>query len=390
MNKKVPQQRIEKLLAEIHSGCLKEKARNDGDLSRWSRNRDMPLDDILLRALGKKGLSTTMEVRHYFDEVKRKEQTVSKQAYLQQRQKLNPEVFNILNRNCLRRFYAGGEARLWRGYLVMATDGSSAEIPNSRENRQSYGESESRNGKDAVARANISALHDVFNRFILDVGIHRKDASEIEEAKAHIAALKEITGERPVLIMYDRNYASLEFMDFLEKAGVKYLIRLRSADYKAEREGMKQTDEEVDLMCTKPRLNALKQKSPRRAQELGQERSIRARIVETVFANGEKAALATNLREGTSGGIRRLYRKRWPIEKKFRTLKNKLEVESVAGKASMYVKQDFRAQALAFNIVQDLITETERGAVRKAKFIEHIANMINVIEEDEILNKGYF
>jgi parvulin-like peptidyl-prolyl isomerase len=39
----------------------------------------------------------------------RKEQTASKQAYLQQRQKLNPEVFTILNRNYLRRFYSGME-----------------------------------------------------------------------------------------------------------------------------------------------------------------------------------------------------------------------------------------------------------------------------------------
>jgi hypothetical protein len=367
MNKKEAQQRIEELLAEIRSILLREKARNEGDCSSWSRNRDMPLEDILLCTLGKKGLSTTMEIGQYFEKMERKEQTVSKQAYLQQRQKLNPEVFTILNRNYLRRFYSGGEGCMWRGYLVMATDGSSGEIPNSKENRHSYGESESKNGKEVVARANISALHDVFNRFILDVGIHKNGSDEIAEAKAHISGLKEIIGDRPVLIMYDRNYASLEFMDFLEKAGVNYLIRLRSSDYKAERAGMKQADEEAELMCTKLRLNALKQKSPQRARELEEEGAIRVRIVETVFANGEKTALVTNLREGTSGDIRRLYRKRWSIEKKFHTLKNKMKFESVTGKASIYVRQDFLAQTLVFNIIQDLIMEAERGAVRKAK-----------------------
>jgi hypothetical protein len=39
-------------------------------------------------------------------------------------------------------------------------------------------------------------------------------------------ALKEIVGDCPALIMFDRNYASLEFVDFLEESGVKYLIRL--------------------------------------------------------------------------------------------------------------------------------------------------------------------
>jgi hypothetical protein len=52
------------------------------------------------------------------------EQTVSKRDYLKQRQKLNPEVFKILNRNYLKRFYGGREAKEWQGYLVTAVDGS--------------------------------------------------------------------------------------------------------------------------------------------------------------------------------------------------------------------------------------------------------------------------
>jgi hypothetical protein len=113
------------------------------------------------------GLSTVMELRQYFDDMEKKEQTVSKQAYLQQRQKLNPEVFNILNRNYLRRYYSGEEGRMWRGYLVTAIDGSIGEIPNSKENRQNYGESESKNGKEVVARVNISALQIMSALFLM-------------------------------------------------------------------------------------------------------------------------------------------------------------------------------------------------------------------------------
>jgi hypothetical protein len=54
--------------------------------------------------------------------------------------------------------------------VVLATDGSRAEIPNSLENRKEYGESENQYGK-GVARANISVLYDVYNRFIVDLGI---------------------------------------------------------------------------------------------------------------------------------------------------------------------------------------------------------------------------
>jgi hypothetical protein len=358
--------RIKQLFEEIQSKGIREAARLTGDVSSWSRQRNMPLGDILICTLAKKGLSATMEIRQYFQSADKVEQAVSKQDYFNQRQKLNPEVFRVLNRDYLGGFYGGQEAEEWHGYLVMAVDGSRAEIPNSEENRQVYGESINKYGKQ-VARANISALHDVFNRFILDIGIHHYRDSEIEEAKAHIGVLKETVGDRPVLILFDRNYASLEFVNFLEKAGVKYLIRLHKANYKAERAEMKGADEEVALRHTNSRMRQLKQHSPQRAQELAEQKSTNVRIIKTILANGEQAAFMTNLTEGTAGEIQRLYRKRWSIEQKYHTLKNKLKFESVTGKASIYVAQDFWAQMLVFNMVQDLIKTAESRTARRAK-----------------------
>ena len=49
----------------------------------------------------------------------------------------------------------GTETHTWRGYLVCAVDGSRAEIPNSAENRQVYGDSQIKYGK-SVARANLT------------------------------------------------------------------------------------------------------------------------------------------------------------------------------------------------------------------------------------------
>ena len=366
MNENDVYRRLEQLFIEIHSEQIKAWARKTGDFSSWTRQRDMPLHDILTCILGKKGLSTVMEIRQYFQAAGKVEQTVSKQDYLNQRQKLNPEVFRILNRNYLKRFYDGQEVKGWNGYLLMAVDGSRVEIPNSRENREEYGENKTKYG-EAAARANLSAVHDVYNRFILDIGIHNYQSSEIEEAKAHIKAVKEIVGERPVLIMFDRNYGSLEFVDYLEESGVKYLIRLRSTDYKAERERMGSKDEEVELAHSKNRLNHMGRTKPERERELAVKGSSRVRIIKTVLDNGEEAAFMTNVKEGSAGEIKRLYRKRWSIEQKYHTLKNKMKFESVTGKASIYVKQDFWAQTVVFNMVQDLINAAEYRAAKEGK-----------------------
>ena len=366
MNKKNVYWRFKQLLKEIHSEQIKEWCRKSGDRSSWTRQRKMPLHDILICALARKGLSAIMEIRHYFQTAEKMEKTVSKQDYLKQRQKLNPEVFKLLNSNYLKRFYTGQDVKDWRGYLVMTVDGSRAEIPNSEENRQTYGESINKYGK-AVARANISALHDVYNRFILDIGIHHYRDSEIEEAREHISVLKETIGNRSALIMFDRNYASLEFANFLEKSGIKYLIRLHETDFKAERDGMRSADEEVEIVHTLNRLMHLEKKNPQRAQELRKQKSTRVRIIKYKLDNGDQAAFMTNLCEGSTQEIVWLYRKRWLIEQKYHTLKNKMKFESVTGKASIYVAQDFWAQMLVFNMVQDLITAAELRASRKAK-----------------------
>jgi len=128
---------------------------------------DIPLKNILRYTLAKKGLSTTMEIRHYVQAMEKAAQTVSKHDYLWQQQKLNPEVLKLLNRNYLKRFYDGQAAIPWPGYPVLAIDGSRAEISNREENRQVYGESISKYGKQG-ARTNLSVVRDEFNRFLLD------------------------------------------------------------------------------------------------------------------------------------------------------------------------------------------------------------------------------
>jgi len=117
-------ERIKQFFKEICSERIKEAARQKDDTWSWTRERNMPLRDILRCILGKKGLSAVMEVRHFFGAAEKEEQTVSKQDYLKQRQKLNPEVFKQLNTSYLKGFYSGAEAQEWNGYLVMAADGS--------------------------------------------------------------------------------------------------------------------------------------------------------------------------------------------------------------------------------------------------------------------------
>jgi hypothetical protein len=228
-------ERVERLYKEMQSEQIRKNAGGSKDEATRTRQRKMPLKDMLLRTSNKKGLSTIMELRHYFKEAQRAEEQVSKQAYLKQRQKLNPMLFKKLNTAYSKHFYSGEEdVKYGYGYLLFATDGTDAEIPNGKENRMTYGETKNQYGS-GVARAKVSVLYDVKNNFIIDTVIDTYGSSETDAAKAHMASLKETIGDGKASILFDRNYASLEFTDFLECEGIKILLECEEALMKRKR-----------------------------------------------------------------------------------------------------------------------------------------------------------
>jgi len=220
--------------------------------------------------------------------------TISKQGYLQQRKKLNYKVFSFLNREYLKDFYASDEPVLWNGYLVLAIDGTKAEVPDSRENRREFDESRNDTDKSAV-RALVSGAMDVLNDFFLDIQIASIKSSESELAKANIIAIREITAGYPVLVIMDRGYPSIELVHFLEKNGIHYIFRLSSNDYKKERRERKTTDEWVHLKHTSQRLVKIKKNHPEVVGELKDKAYTRVRLTDCCLPSGKEMTVMTNL-----------------------------------------------------------------------------------------------
>ena len=306
-----------------------------------------------------------MELRHYFNQKDCDPMSISKQGYLQQRKKLNPEAFAYLNREYLTDFYASPEPVLWHGFLVFAIDGSIAEIPNSVENHERFGK-HSNQHTEGQARARISGMFDVFNDFFTDIQIGKISDGETGLAKQNILAFKEFMPGYPVLVIFDRGYPSLEFVNFLEEKNTHYLFRLSSNDYPKERSMMIGNDEQIELIYTYDRLRYIRATQPDTACRMKQKGSLRTRVLTSALPSGNELALMTDLPLEYSGQeITDLYFKRWEIEKKYHTLKNKLKFESVTGKSAIYVYQDFWAQLFVYDMIQDVRHAAETGLQQK-------------------------
>lgn len=353
-------QRIQKISKWLEDSKLADYARKENSHA-FSRNRKMPLKDILLSCLSKKGLTTAFELRNYFKQNEVNAVQLSVQGYLQQRKRLNPTVFSFLNREYLIDFYHSEEVNRWNGYLLLAIDGSKAEVPNSEENRKTFGISNNQKSKIGQVRALVSGMYDILNRFYLDIEIEHISVSENELAKRNLIHLKELEIQSPILIIFDRGYPSLEFIDFLETNKLYYLFRLSSNDYVGERTRMKSYDENVVLKHSSQRLYKIYRKHPDRYEAMKQKGETCVRIVTSKLPSEKELILLTNLpNQFSSKQLSDLYYQRWEIEKKYHTLKNKMKLESVTGKASIYVYQDFWSQVLVYNMMQDIRKSADR------------------------------
>lgn len=342
-------------------------ARKDGH-NTFSRKRKMPLKDMLLCCLSKKGLTTAFELRNFFKDKGELPMALSVQGYLQQRKRLNPEIFSYLNRRYLMDFYHSEEPKLWKGYLLAAVDGSKAEVPNSKENRETFGNSGNQHSKTGQVRALVSGIYDILNHFYLDIEIEHISVSEIELAKRNLKHLRELEIRQPVLAVFDRGYPSIEFIDFLEMEGIHYLIRLSSNDYKAERGRMQSEDGKVILKHSSARLQKIRQKHPERYERMKRKGETTVRVSKSTLPSGNELVLMTNLPDTIAAEeLADLYYQRWEIEKKYHTLKNKMKFESVTGKASVYVYQDFWSQVLVYNMIQDIRNSADEEAAETGR-----------------------
>ena len=132
--------------------------------------------------------------------------------------------------------------------------------------------------------------------------------------------------------------------------------------------------------------------------------STQVRISVSELPSGKDLALMTNLPiEITPNQLSDLYYQRWEIEKKYHTLKNKMKFESVTGKATIYVYQDFWSQILVYNMIQDIrksadeeaaITGKRNGNKYPMHTNENLAiglfkeSMIKIVLEENLQKRG--
>lgn len=330
--------------------------------SHFTRSRKMPLNPLLLSIVFRKGRTLHVELR-YFKELFRMKEKLSKPGYLKQRMKLNPEAFLELLRFHAKNYYDDKQSVLkWKKYLILAVDGSSCNVPLTRENVAAYGDTAKHGGKERP-QIGISCLFDVMNRMVIDLHTATCKFDERAEAIYHVDRAEKVIGEHPCIYIFDRGYPSgVFFLDLMERNRT-FVIRLGSTCFKREQRTMISEDEWRDIEFDTPRIGAtLRNGKTENAKRMEAAGKIRLRFVKIILDEGNEEYLITNLlsEEASTSEMAKLYHMRWGIESAFDDMKNKLQLENFTGCKPVIMEQDVYATGYLYNILNDIMQDAEK------------------------------
>ncbi|MBS3977047.1 MAG: transposase [Syntrophomonadaceae bacterium] len=214
---------------------------------------------------------------------------------------------------------------------MLAVDGSITEVPNTDRKREYFG-SYNNQSERKLARSMVSVIYDVENDLILESKICNWKAAERVIAKELIECL-ETKGFQNDLIIFDRGYPSRDFISFLERKGLKYLIRIKRNRSSTQFDNANKNDQTIKVKH--------------------KDESLHVRVINVALQSGEIEKLITNIHDDsfTNEDFKKIYFKRWGVEVKYNQLKSRYELENFSGSTPIAIMQDFYSAIYLSNMM---------------------------------------
>lgn len=320
--------------------------------TNFTRDRKIGFRGVLVSVLINLKRSLTVEIDNFIDKLDVDDDLeYTKQAYSKARQNLKPSAYIELNNIALEETYID-EFKTFKGYRVIAVDGSTVQLPNTVEMREKYGVFCEKDMNYPAAR--VCLAYDVLNEVILDGKLIPYNKDEQSAAIELIPALYKSKAED--ILLFDRGYPSVRLITLLNSLNKKYVLRVSKSFLKEVNKFTKGTDDDktinVDIDKRRIAVNRIKDISEPVNFDL---RCVRIKL------KTEDEILITNLtpEEMNLDELNSLYKKRWGIETNYNLVKNALELENFTGDTERVILQDFYATIYICNVASIIIADAQ-------------------------------
>ena len=337
----------------------------------FTRERKLPLREVISVLLCMEGGSLSGELLRYFGCC---QHTASSSAFIQQRQKINefafPSLFDLFVRNT-------DKDNLYKGYRLLAADGSDIQIPTDPKHTDSY--FPGTNGQAPYSLLHLDAVYDLLQHTYIDAAVcGRRDWNE----KGVLCNMVDRSNIARALIIADRGYESYNLMAHIQEKGWKYLIRIKDIHSSGIAAGLDLPDHgEFDILFQMHLTKRQNAHSKTLLKNSNQYKRLSAsvpfdflprtskkhdplslyyipfRIVRFKISDSSYETVITNLdeTEASPDELKRLYGMRWGIETSFRELKYTVGLLHFHAKKVENITQEIFARLIMYNFTE-LIT----------------------------------
>lgn len=370
---------INLLIIEALKNFLDEYAKNQ-DLRKlvtskptdFSRNRKLTFKNIAGMIINFLKRSLSLEIKDFFKNCVDAEVSCTKGAFSAQRTKLDPSFFKAWNKCLVENFYHhyGDSVRRWKGFIVQAVDGSTANLVNRPDVVAYFGTHNNQYG--AVPMARVMEIYDVLNNIIVWA-----DLFPIKQSEQHIMATQVGHLAEDSLTLFDRGYPSFSLLYLMLKqkeAPRSFVMRCKEGFNKTVKEFVSsgKEDQTIDFYPDKHGIIMLEEQG----HIVDKNTSIKIRMVKVILPTGVSEVLLTNLYDEnlyTKEDLYYLYGLRWGIETRYNRLKNQQQLEQFSGHRTICIQQDYAATILTANLQSLVIKQCQPyvekvNAVRKREY----------------------
>lgn len=334
MAKQITEILVEAIHNTLESEAYKERSKmNKND---FTRNRKLSFKEYMFFMFGASKKSLQSGLNMFFKDIKNANETYTKQAFSKGRNRIRPEAFKELIDVSVKSFYDCGRYETFKGYRIMAIDGTKYNLPNSNELLEKYGMQKSTNQVQALG----SCLYDTLNGIVIDAAFTPYYSSERDLAEKHFEQLSEKRTAKD-LVLFDRGYPSAKLIDTLDRLDLKYVMRC-STEFlkKVETSG---NDCIIEHTFARTGITA------------------KMRLLKVSIGDGNCELLITNVFDGefNADDFKKLYHMRWEIEEKYKDLKTKLDIENFSGTSDIAVQQDYYATVVLSNLAAAMVVDNK-------------------------------
>lgn len=289
---------------------------------------------------------------------------ISVPGYLKARERLRPEALLGLARHHAAGVYADGDYRTYRGMLLVAIDGSTANVPTNAETIARWGSS-SGHGRDQ-ATMGLSGAFDVVNRQMPGPAVRRGGLDGRAEAPGHAGAVADAVGGLPLALVTGRGHPSLPLMATLSDMGVPHAARRRRSSTGAGSGACEAAggDPRLDLELTNPGPRSAGRSDRDAWERLAGHAPLRVRraLVDVGGEAPERPAATIGDDVPATNELAEACHMRWGVETCLRFTRDRPRTGNLAGTRPRLTGQDACAAAYLANVASGLANEAEREA----------------------------